>query len=71
MSFIDSFSCCESADSPPGQKDACCHTKGFKVEPPTWNCEMVQNAGKLRYYSKMTLIHIAKVETIRLIFSDL
>jgi len=36
--------CCESADSPPGQKDACCHTKGFHLEPPTWNCELVPNA---------------------------
>jgi len=32
--------CCESAHSPPGQKDACCHTKGFAVEPPKWQCDM-------------------------------
>ena len=56
--FINLFSCCESAHSPPGQKDACCHTKGFAVEPPKWQCDM--DAGEIKLYSKRIFIQHSK-----------
>lgn len=36
--------CCQTPDNDPSRKDACCHIKGFAVQPPQWQCDKNHNS---------------------------
>ena len=59
---IFNFSCCETPNPAPGQKDACCHMEGFSKKPPEWRCNKDLGSGEMNY--QLTHIQEKNLATI-------
>ena len=57
--FHFSYSCCQTPDNDPSRKDACCHIKGFAVQPPQWQCDKNHNSGNTSYFTYIEIIVVS------------